>query len=151
MYIQNPDYKLVYFDFENGTLRASESGIPDLEEDLEIDLSPLFVEADEPVYIELVNKPEETVVSSGDSYDFGGIVVKCKAVDGTVYTITDDDFEESPIVRIAKVNGVDVDAEEARDAEGNALAEDTIVSFDLALDSGAIIKDAFTYKVISQE
>ena len=151
MYIQNPDYKLVYFDFENGTLRASESGIPDLEEDLEIDLYPLFVEADEPIYIELISKPEETKVYGGAAYDFDGIVIECKAVDGTVYTITDEDFEESPIVRIAKVNGVEVDADRARDADGNVLADDTIVSFDLALESGAIIKDAFAYQVISQE
>ena len=151
MYIQNPDYKLVYFDFENGTLRASESGIPDLEEDLEIDLYPLFVEDDEPVYLELISKPEETEVYGGAAYDFSGIVVKYTTADGTAYTVTDEDFEDSPIARIAKVNGVDVDAEEARDAEGEALADDTIVSFDLALDSGAIIKDAFTYKVISQE
>lgn len=151
MYIQNPDYKLVYFDFESGALRASESGIPDLKKDLEIDLSPLFVEADEPVYIEVVNKPEETEVYSGTVYDFSGIVVKCTAVDGTVYTITDDDFADSPIIRIAKVNGVDVDADRAQDADGNALADGTIVSFDLALESGAIIKDAFTYKVIEQE
>jgi len=151
MYIQNPDYKLVYFDFENGALRASESGIPDLEEDLEIDLYPLFVEADELVYIELVNKPEETVVYGGAPYDFGGIVIKCTAVDGTVFTITDADFVDSLIIRRATANGVEVDADEARDADGNALADDTIVSFDLALDSGAIIKDAFAYKVISQE
>lgn len=151
MYIQNPDYKLVYFDFENGALRASESGIPDLREDLEIDLYPLFVEAEEPVYIELISKPEETEVYGGDTYDFGGIVIKCTAVDGTVYTITDADFIDSPIIRMAKANGVEVDADEARDAEGNALADDTIVSFDLALDSGAVIKDAFAYKVTSQE
>ena len=151
MYIQNPDYKLVYFDFENGTLRASESGIPDLEEDLEIDLSPLFVEADEPVYIEVVNKPKKTEVYSGTVYNFSGIVVKCKAVDGTVFTITDADFVDSTIIRIAKANGVEVDADRAQDADGNALADGTIVSFDLGLRSGAIIKDAFTYKVIEQE
>ena len=72
MYIQNPDYKLVYFDFENGALRASESGIPNLREDLDIDLYPLFVEADEPVYLEMVSAPTTAFVDDGAAVDFSG-------------------------------------------------------------------------------
>ena len=88
MYIQNPKYKLVYFDAEDGLLYGSITGIPDKENDYSISLGDLFILnlpirrliiTSNPTY---QTQTEASAVDT-DPFDFTGLQVSVIYDDGT--------------------------------------------------------------------
>jgi hypothetical protein len=140
MFIQNPNYKLIYFDNKTGELKASLTGIP-TENDIGISLIPLFFNPVEIDAVECDTAPTRDSYTEGDTYDFTGLKVIVVYVDGSEQVLADDEYYLT-----ATLNGEDTSVETAPAVEES----DTPVIFSIHYDDFEA-EDAFTFYVTPQK